>query len=76
MLVGHDAVDAHFVGPSVLLVVLVVQNVSFKRIEIGVWEVQSPRLVVRQVFLGDVGIGLLRVKENFNLVLHWLSPWS
>ena len=46
VLVGHDAVEAVVIGPRVLLVVLVIEDVGLLGVEVRVGEIQAPRLVL------------------------------
>ena len=45
MLVGHYPIETNFVHQGVLLVVLVVENVRFFRVEVGVREQETGRVV-------------------------------
>jgi hypothetical protein len=70
VLIAHDAVKADFIGQGVLLVILVVEHVGFRRIKIGVGKTQTPRLVLSQIRVRDVAIGLLRKPIDFDLILR------
>ena len=69
VLVGHNAVEPHFVCQSVLLVVLVVQYTCLLGIEVSVGESETPRLELFQVCAGDMAVGLLGEPVDFRFVL-------
>jgi hypothetical protein len=69
VLVAHDAVEADLIGPGVLLVILIVEDVGFLRIKMGVGEAETPRLILFQVSVGDVAVGLLRKPIDFDMIL-------
>ena len=63
--VGHNAVKPHFVGPGILVVVVVVEDVGLFRVEVGIGKVHPPRLVRLQVGLRYMAVGLFREPEYF-----------
>ena len=75
MLIAHDSVKAHFVSPGVLVMVLVVEYVGFFRVEVGVGEPETPRVVLIKKLVVYVAVGLLREPVDFYLSLGRAS-WS
>ena len=69
VLVAHDAIKAHLIGPGVLLMILIVENVGFFRVKMGVGEAETPRLILFQVGVGDVAVWLLRKPVDFDMIL-------
>jgi hypothetical protein len=49
--------------------VLVVQDMSFFRVEIGVGEAETAGLVLLQVSVSDGAVGLLRKPVDFDMIL-------
>ena len=70
VLVGHYPVNASLVGHDVLLVVLVVEYVGLFGLEVGVGKGEPTGVVLGQLFVSDVGVGLLGMKIDFHLVFH------
>ena len=66
--VGHDAVESHFVGQGILVVVLVIKKVGLGGVEEGIGESQPSRVELRQLGVADVALGLLGKPVNFHLV--------
>jgi hypothetical protein len=60
MLVGHDAIEAHLIGESILLMVLIVQYVRLLGIEMGVGKAETSRIVLVEFRIGNIAVGLLR----------------
>jgi hypothetical protein len=69
VLVAHNAVEAHLIGPGVLLVVLIVEHMGLLRVKMGVGEAETPRLIRFQVSVSDVAIGLLRKPIDLDVIL-------
>ena len=70
VLIGHDPVEADLIRPGILLVILVIQRMRLRWIEIPVGKVETTGGVLGQVRLLHRRIGLLGVKEDFHLLLH------
>src|SRR5262249_59150584 len=64
MLVGHDAIEAHLIGESILLMVLIVQYVRLLGIEMGVGKAETSRIVLVEVLIGNITVGLLRKPKD------------
>src|SRR6266566_3951410 len=69
VLVAHDAVEAHFIGQGVLLMVLIVEHMRLLGVNMGVGETETPRRVLFQVGVGDVAVGLFRKPVDLYAVL-------
>ena len=69
MLIAHDSVEAHFVGPGILVMVLVVEYVGLFWVEVGVGEAEPPRVVSIKKLVVDVSVGLFREPVDFHLIL-------
>jgi hypothetical protein len=50
-------------------VILIVEDVGFLRIKMGVGKAKTPRLVLFQVSVGDVTVGLLRKPVDRDMIL-------
>ena len=59
MFVAHDPVEAHLVGPGVLIMVFVVEYVGLIRVKMGIGEAKTPRIVLIEQLVVDISIGLL-----------------
>ena len=68
MLVGHNPVEAHFVGQGILVVVLVVKEVGLGGVEERIGESQPTRVELLQLGVADVALGLFRKPVNFHFV--------
>jgi hypothetical protein len=58
VLVGHNPVKAHLIGPGVLVMVVAIEHVGLFGIKVGVGEVHTTRLVGRQIVFRNMAIGL------------------
>ena len=69
VLVGHDPVEADFICPGVLFVVLVVEYMGLVRVEVGIGESEAAILIGFDVFVADGAVWLLGEPVDFGMFL-------
>src|SRR6266446_2164402 len=69
VLIAHDAVEAHFISQSILLMILIVEHMGLLWVKMRIGEAETPGMVLFQIGVGDVAVWLFRKPGDLDAIL-------